>query len=38
MLLLVALLGGALVWLLLINTTLAQGSFQITGLQQQNAG
>ena len=36
-LLLVGLLGGALVSLLVISTTLAQGSFQITNLQQQNA-
>ncbi len=36
-LLLVGLLGGGLVCLLLINTTLAQGSFQITAMQQQNA-
>jgi uncharacterized protein HemX len=36
-LLLVALLGGGLICLLLINTTLAQGSFQITAMQQQNA-
>jgi cell division protein FtsL len=35
-LLLVGLLGGALVSLLVISTTLAQGSFQITNLQQQN--
>ena len=37
LLLLVGLLGGALVTLLVISTTLAQGSFQITNLQQQNA-
>jgi len=36
-LLLVGLLGGALVCLLVISTTLAQGSFQITSLQEQNA-
>ena len=36
-LLLVGLLGGALVSLLVISTTLAQGSFRITSLQQQNA-
>ena len=36
-LLLIGLLGGALVCLLVISTTLAQGSYQITGLQQQNA-
>ncbi len=35
--LLVGLLGGALVSLLVISTTLAQGAFQITSLQQQNA-
>jgi Na+-transporting NADH:ubiquinone oxidoreductase subunit NqrC len=35
-LLLVGLLGGALVSLLVISTTLAQGSYQITRLQQQN--
>jgi len=35
-LLLVGLLGGALVSLLVISTTLAQGSYQITKLQQQN--
>jgi hypothetical protein len=35
-LLLVGLLGGALVSLLVISTTLAQGSFQITRLQQQD--
>jgi hypothetical protein len=36
-LLLVGLLGGALVSLLVISTTLAQGAFQITNLQQENA-
>ena len=36
-LLLVGLLGGALVSLLVISTTLAQGSFRITSLQAQNA-
>jgi hypothetical protein len=36
-LLLVGLLGGALVSLLVISTTLAQGSFQVTKLQEQNA-
>jgi cell division protein FtsB len=36
-LLLVGLLGGALVSLLMISTTLAQGAFRITSLQQQNA-
>ena len=36
-LLLVGLLGGALVSLLVISTTLAQGAFRITSLQQQNA-
>jgi len=35
-LLLVGLLGGALVTLLVISTTLAEGSFQISSLQQQN--
>jgi hypothetical protein len=35
-LLLVGLLGGALVCLLVISTTLAQGSYQITRLQEQN--
>ena len=35
--LLVGLLGGALVSLLVISTTLAQGSYRITSLQQQNA-
>ncbi len=34
--LVVGLLGGALLCLLLINTVLATGSFQITGLQQSN--
>src|ERR1700741_5317364 len=36
-LLLVGLLGGALVSLLVISTTLAQGSYRISSLQQQNA-
>lgn len=36
-LLLVGLLGGALVSLLVISTTLAQGTFQVTSLQEQNA-
>jgi hypothetical protein len=36
-LLLVGLLGGALVSLLVISTTLAQGSFRVTRLQEQNA-
>jgi hypothetical protein len=36
-LLLVGLLGGALISLLVISTTLAEGSFQITNLQQQDA-
>ena len=36
-LLLVGLLGGALVSLLFISTTLAEGSYRITNLQQQNA-
>jgi hypothetical protein len=36
-LLLVGLLGGALVSLLVISTTLAQGTFRITNLQEQNA-
>ena len=36
-LLLVGLLGGALVSLLVISTTLAQGSFHVTSLQEQNA-
>ena len=36
-LLLVGLLGGALVSLLVISTTLAQGSFHVTRLQEQNA-
>ena len=35
-LLLVGLLGGALVCLLVISTTLAQGSYRITRLQEQN--
>jgi hypothetical protein len=35
-LLLVGLLGGALVSLLVISTTLAEGTFRITNLQQQN--
>ena len=35
--LLVGLLGGALVSLLFISTTLAEGSYRITNLQQQNA-
>jgi Na+-transporting NADH:ubiquinone oxidoreductase subunit NqrC len=35
-LLLVGLLGGALVSLLVISTTLAEGSYQITHLQQEN--
>jgi hypothetical protein len=35
-LLLVGLLGGALVCLLVISTTLAEGSYQITHLQQEN--
>jgi hypothetical protein len=35
-LLLVGLLGGALITLLVISTTLAEGSFQITSLQQRN--
>jgi len=35
-LLLVGLLGGALVSLLMISTTLAEGSFKISNLQQQN--
>jgi hypothetical protein len=35
--LLVGLLGGALVSLLFISTTLAEGSYRITSLQQQNA-
>jgi len=34
--LLVGLLGGALISLLVISTTLAQGSYQITNLQQQD--
>jgi hypothetical protein len=36
-LLLVGLLGGALICLLVINTTLAQGAFQITAMQQKNS-
>jgi hypothetical protein len=36
-LLLIGLLGGGLVCLLLINTTLAQGAFQIQAMQQKNA-
>ncbi|HEY3956964.1 MAG TPA: hypothetical protein VGM53_26635 [Streptosporangiaceae bacterium] len=36
-LLLVGLLAGGLVCLLMLNTTLAQGAFQITGMQQRNA-
>jgi hypothetical protein len=36
-LLLIGLLGGALVSLLVISTTLAEGSYRITNLQQQNA-
>jgi hypothetical protein len=36
-LLLVGLLGGALVSLLVISTTLAEGSYRISSLQQQNA-
>jgi hypothetical protein len=36
-LLLVGLLGGALVCLLVISTTLAQGAFRITNLEEQNA-
>jgi hypothetical protein len=36
-LLLVGLLGGALVCLLVISTTLAEGAYRITNLQQQNA-
>ena len=35
--LLVGLLGGALVSLLVISTTLAEGSYRITNLQAQNA-
>ena len=35
--LLIGLLGGGLVCLLLINTTLAEGSFQITAMQHKNA-
>jgi hypothetical protein len=36
-LLLIGLLGGGLVCLLLINTTLAEGSFQISAMQHKNA-
>ena len=36
-LLLIGLLGGGLVCLLLINTTLAQGAFQIQAMQQKNS-
>jgi len=36
-LLLIGLLGGGLVCLLLINTTLAEGSFRITAMQHKNA-
>jgi|SRR5271166_3302793 len=36
-LLLVGLLGGAIISLLVISTTLAQGAFRITNLQEQNA-
>ena len=36
-LLLVGLLGGALISLLVISTTLAEGSYRITNLQQQDA-
>jgi uncharacterized protein HemX len=36
-LLLVGLLGGGLICRLMLNTTLAQGAFQITGMQQRNA-
>ena len=36
-LLLVGLLGGALVCLLVISTTLAEGAYRITNLQQQDA-
>lgn len=36
-LLLIGLLAGGLVCLLMLNTTLAQGAFQITGMQQRNA-
>jgi hypothetical protein len=36
-LLLCCLLGGALICALVINTTLAEGSFQITRLQQANS-
>jgi cell division protein FtsB len=35
--LLVGLLGGGLVCLLVLNTILASGSFQLTSLQQSNA-
>jgi Na+-transporting NADH:ubiquinone oxidoreductase subunit NqrC len=35
-LLLIGLLGGALVCLLIISTTLAAGAFRITSLQQEN--
>jgi Na+-transporting NADH:ubiquinone oxidoreductase subunit NqrC len=35
--LLVGLLGGALISLLVISTTLAEGSYRITNLQAQNA-
>jgi Na+-transporting NADH:ubiquinone oxidoreductase subunit NqrC len=35
-LLLIGLLGGALVCLLVISTTLAEGSYRISNLQQQN--
>ncbi|HLI41101.1 MAG TPA: hypothetical protein VKV35_05605 [Streptosporangiaceae bacterium] len=35
--LIVGLLGGAMISLLVISTTLAQGSFQIANLQQQDA-
>lgn len=37
LLLVCALLGGALVCALVISTTLAEGSFQITQLQQQDS-
>ena len=37
MLLVLGLLGGGMVSLLVVNTTLAANSFQISGLQQQNA-
>jgi cell division protein FtsB len=36
-LLLIGLLGGGLVSLLIINTTLAQGAFEITAMQHKNA-